>query len=316
MPAARALLEGLIDYAGLFPPAELGVPAAVAEYLTHRREPAAFMLARFVCPGGRLVELALALAEHPDEPPVPLAVLGRGGGSTAELLTGLDQDLAALRRVAFEHGRRLAADVIEIKLPAQDVEAAVGGIVERTSSAAPWPLRAFCEPSLLGDWRPRLERAAAALSGTGAGLKIRCGGLEAAAVPTVEAVAAAITAARDASLPLKATQGLHHPVRHHDAALDTTVHGFLNLIAAGIMARVHGLDEAGTAAIVAERDPAAFSVTADALTWRELEASAAQVAAARREAVVGFGSCSFAEPRDDLASLGLLPAPPEETPHG
>lgn len=317
MPSAvRALLHGLIDYAGLFPPAKLDMGAATAQFLAHRREPASFLLARFVCPAPRLVELAQALAEHPEEPPVPLAVLGRGGHGAAELLAGVDRDLAELRRLAFEHPGRFTADVYETRLPEEELEQAAAGTVARLGAAAPWRLRAFLEPSLLGDWRPRLGRAVPALGGSGAGLKIRCGGLDAAAVPSAEAVAGALAAARDAGLPLKATQGLHHPVRHHDAALGTTVHGFLNLLAADALARAHGLDEARIAEIVAEEDPAAFSVAADALAWRGLAATPAEVEAARREGVVGFGSCSFSEPRDDLASLGLLPHHPKETSDG
>ena len=76
-----------------------------------------------------------------------------------------------------------------------------------------------------------------------AGLKIRCGGLDASAVPTVDAVAAAISAGLVTDLPLKATQGLHHPIRHHDATLGATVHGFLNLFAAAVLARAHHLDD-------------------------------------------------------------------------
>ncbi len=303
----HALLDGLIDYAGLFPPAELDMGSAVAEFLAHRGEPASFLLARFVCPAARLVELALAVAEHPDAAPVPLAVLGRGGATGAEVLAGIDLDLASLRRLGFEHGHRFRVDVIELKLPQDDIDAAVDGVVARIATAGPWRLRVFLEPSLLGEWRPRVERAAAALAGTGAGLKIRCGGLDAAAVPSVEAVTSAIEAARNADLPLKATQGLHHPLRHHDDVLGTTVHGFLNLVVAGVMARVHGLDAARIAEIVSERDSSAFAVTPDHLMWRALSATAAQVEVARREAVVGLGSCSFSEPRDDLRALGLMP---------
>ena len=41
--AARALFEGLVDYAGLFPPAALEMDAAVAEYARWRRAPEGFM---------------------------------------------------------------------------------------------------------------------------------------------------------------------------------------------------------------------------------------------------------------------------------
>jgi len=46
----RELLRGLIDYAGLFPPASLALPDAVRNYQKYRDGPNAWMLARFVIP--------------------------------------------------------------------------------------------------------------------------------------------------------------------------------------------------------------------------------------------------------------------------
>jgi hypothetical protein len=305
----HALLDGLIDYAGLFPPAQLDMPSAMAEFLAHRGEPASFLLAHFVAPAARLPELATVLGHHPSADPVRLAVLARGGADAAALQKALDADLRDLLEAARRLGERLSADVIELRLPEHGLEDAVVGTAERLARSGPWRLTPFFEPSLLGDWRPRLARAGSAVSdlGGGAGLKIRCGGLDAAAVPSVEAVAAAISVARDGGLLLKATQGLHHPLRHHDETLGAVVHGFLNVVAAAVMARVHGLDTTEIGEIVAEQDGASFTVTTEHLAWRGLTATAAQVRLARRETVVGFGSCSFTEPRDDLRALGLLP---------
>lgn len=61
-PDARvAALGGLIDYAGLFPPADLGMADAVAEYRAARAGAEAWMVERFLCPVGRLEELAAVL---------------------------------------------------------------------------------------------------------------------------------------------------------------------------------------------------------------------------------------------------------------
>ena len=63
-PSARALLAGLVDYAGLFPPAALSMDDAVAEYARWRRSPEAWMLGRFVLPAARLAELGRAADAH------------------------------------------------------------------------------------------------------------------------------------------------------------------------------------------------------------------------------------------------------------
>ena len=315
-PCAKSLLDGIIDYAGLFPPARLPMDEAFAEYLKHRRQPDGWMLARFVCPAARLDELE-PLLEQTGEPdlPVSLAVLGRGGDTAESFLDGIDEDLEALRGLASRQGERAIADVFEVRLPAKGGAAiAVADGWRRLDDGSPVPVMPFFEISILGDWRPRLPAAVAAARdanqtarGSGrAGLKIRCGGLETAAVPDPEAVAAAIAICTATKVPLKATQGLHHPIRQFDPALDTMVHGFLNLFVAAVMARAHDLPVTRLIEIVAEDDPEAFKIGADALSWRDLQATTEQVAEARRSGLTTFGSCDFDQPRDELRGLGLL----------
>ncbi|HET7190233.1 MAG TPA: hypothetical protein VFI52_18910, partial [Gemmatimonadaceae bacterium] len=64
----RALVAGLVDYAGLFPPASLDMPAAAARYAEYRASADAWMLGRFIVPVARLNELAAALPAQPDTP--------------------------------------------------------------------------------------------------------------------------------------------------------------------------------------------------------------------------------------------------------
>jgi hypothetical protein len=53
----RALLEGLIDYAGLFPPAALSMQDAVRNYARYQDEQYAWALGRFVVPADRVTEV-------------------------------------------------------------------------------------------------------------------------------------------------------------------------------------------------------------------------------------------------------------------
>ena len=67
-----------------------------------------------------------------------------------------------------------------------------------------------------------------------------------------------------------------------------------------------GLDEVTLRAVIADEDPSHFRFTDDRLSWKDAAASTAEIAAARRDFVTSFGSCSFDEPRDDLRALGWL----------
>ena len=262
------------------------------------------MLGRLVAPAARLGELAPLLGEAREGPlPIRLAVLARASELTS--------DLAGILSFADRHAGQAVVDQLELRLPDAPDQAAVavGQSLEAIRARAPSAVP-FFETSLLEGWPERLPRSidalAAAAAGGAVGLKIRCGGLEASAVPSPQALAAALAACRRAGIPLKATQGLHQPVRHFDAGLDTTVHGFLNLFFAGVLGHCQGLSEEELLEIVEERDPAAFRFHDAGLSWRERAAGLDGIAAARRGAVTSFGSCSFSEPREALRTLGLL----------
>ncbi len=290
-PCLQALFEGMIDYAGLFPPAELSMADAFSRYLEHRRSDTGWMLARFVCPVGRLKELEeLIGADDDGQAPVAVAVLGRGGASLDEFVANTSQDAALINAFLSRQQKRATADVYEVRLPeAGGAAVAVEKAWRSLSTGGSTEMTPFFEVSLLGEWRPRLPAAAAAVrdaqrsAGPGhrLGLKIRCGGLDAAAIPEPMAVAAAIATCRATAVPLKATQGLHHPFRHTDEALGAVAHGFLNLFAASVMASAYDVPVTTLTEIVADTDPRSFVIEADRLAWRNLEASATEVAKAR-----------------------------------
>ena len=315
-PCAKALLDGIIDYAGLFPPARLPMDEAFARFLEHRGSDDGWMLARFVCPATRLEELEPLLEDAlPSQLPITVSVLGRGGHTLEDFLTTIDHDSATITAFSGRQTDRAVVDVFEVRLPeAGGAAVAVEKAWRRLTGGGSTPMTPYFEVSLLGNWRPRLPAAAAAvrdtdrsMAGTNrVGLKIRCGGVDAEAVPEPEAVAAAIATCRATGVPLKATQGLHHPFRHHDSELDTMVHGFLNLYAASVLAHAHDLPVTHLTEIVAEVEPEAFAIENDRFAWRDHEASSEEVTAARNHLLTTFGSCSFAEPRDDLYQLNII----------
>jgi hypothetical protein len=139
-----------------------------------------------------------------------------------------------------------------------------------------------------------------------AGFKLRCGGLEASAFPSVEQVAFTLCACRDAGVPLKCTAGLHHPVRRFDAGLGTHMHGFLNVFLAGVLGHARRLGEEQFRAILAEEAAEHFAFDEQGCRWRDFRVSIEEIRAARQNGIISFGSCSFDEPRDDLRAMGWL----------
>ena len=109
-----------------------------------------------------------------------------------------------------------------------------------------------------------------------------------------------------AGVPLKATAGLHHPLRRPDPQLGVTMHGFVNVFVAGVLAHVHALRPGTVEPILLDGTAAHFVSDDDGLRWEDCHVTTDEVREARRHAVLSFGSCSFDEPRADLRELGWL----------
>jgi hypothetical protein len=144
-------------------------------------------------------------------------------------------------------------------------------------------------------------------SGQSLAFKLRCGGAEPSAYPSVEDVATVLADCADAGVALKFTAGLHHPLRHFNAEAQTKMHGFINMFVAGVLAYVRKLSEQQIQAIIEDEDAADFYFDDNGLRRKEWSATLEQIGAARTR-VLSFGSCSFDEPRDDLRKLGWLPS--------
>lgn len=310
----RAFADELFDYAGMFPPAELRLEAALRLYARHRSEPEAWMLARFVLPVSRLPDLA-PFEKKILRPlaPLRLTLLTQGGVDRTSLFATLAADLAAVEEARERYGDLIRIESLEARLPAafhdaggaEALPGVVGELIDACSaSGVP---QVFIEATGSKDWEASNLRLIEAAAGwPGIGYKIRCGGANAAAFPSVAQIALAIARCRDAQLSWKATAGLHHPGRRVDPTIGVTMHGFLNVFGAGILAYAASLDEPALREILAEEDPHAFRFEDDALVWRDASAATEAVRSIRRRHVLSIGSCSFEEPCQDLRGLGLL----------
>lgn len=284
MIALECLLAGIIDYAGLYPPASLDMPTAVSNYLNYGHSRHAPALGRFIVDINRLTEFRAA-----------------AGDSTRHLRLSLNasastdwDSLAALFHEGF------IIDTIEIKIdrPSQ---------IARIARCIPPDLKAYFEVPFDSHFSETIE----AISAAGAGVKLRMGGIVADAFPPVQTVAEMLKALADRKMPFKATAGLHHPVRSRRAityAPDSPwghMHGFLNLFCSAALLYFGG--ETGQAILLLdEQNSNAWSITPDAIAWRSFRWSTDQVHAVREQFMTSFGSCSFTEPMYDLEALGWL----------
>jgi hypothetical protein len=252
-PLRQALLERLIDHAALFPPASMSMADALAEDRAARASDYAWMLDRFVCPASRLGELDGLAA------PVSAVLDGELPGP----VTAVEARLGAAR-----------PDSAELLRQAGELQ----GLADEV----------YFELILDERWRDTVPAAIGAIAAVGGRVKLRCGGEQ---VPSAEQIAFVLVCCRQAGAVMKATAGLHHPLRRG------AEHGFLNLLCAATLAHAGGADERALTAVLAAEAPAELPLD-------ELDAAGAR--AARERLFKGFGSCSWREPVEDLRAIGWL----------
>jgi hypothetical protein len=294
--ALQALLHGLIDYAGLFPPAAHNMADTVARYARYRLGPDAFALGRLVLPAARLMEWEQAVSALPHAE--------RAGGPwrlTALVGSPVSRDIAAVigfnTREAGNHDFQARVDSVEVKAGSPDD-------VRRIAEEIPPGLGVFyeCPPDAA------LAGMLGEIAAAGGGAKIRTGGLVPTAVTPPGGVAAFIAGCVAASVPFKATAGLHHPVRAEYALTyepdspRTVMNGFLNVFVAAVLAHASGLDAVALLPVLEETSADVFTFADSHLAWRDVSATLDQVTAARTIARA-FGSCSFEDPIAGLKSL-------------
>ena len=306
MPAAslRALLERSIDYAGLFPPAKLELASALQDYAGYVRQPDAWMLSTFVLPVAEFDAAARNLARFDGQYPLCISALGPRTDKAEVFLQSLCAATDLIAAFSKACGSAASIDQLEMLLPAElDAEL----LARMRSVLAHSQLNAFWEapPKMAAQAIELIAQSNATSPARKFAFKLRTGGVTAEAFPSSAQIATALVAAAKHEVPIKFTAGLHHPVRLFHESVQTKMHGFLNVLGAGVLAAEHNWSEEQTAEMLDDESPPSFSFTGDAFAWREWKISTGRISELRK-LVTSLGSCSFDEPREDLRALKLL----------
>ncbi len=280
MNAVSALMSGLIDYAGLFPPAELDMPGAVERYDEYLRGPDAASLGRFIVPSSRLDEME-AVAGN---------LLSRAGAGRWRIAVIAGENArAAVGRVlrfnaAHANNSNSLADTLEVMA---DSSASITAI----AAEIPQSLSSYFEIPL----DENLAASVAAIKKAGARAKIRTGGVGARAFPSATEVLCFLEACNAAGVAFKATAGLHHAVRaaypltYEANAESATMFGYLNIFLGA--AFLHsGRPSATVMRILEESDASAFQLEDSFIAWRGERLDAKAISDVRRNFAVSFGS--------------------------
>ena len=291
--AVGILVAGLVDYAGLFPPASLAMNGAVANYAAYRASSDADMLGRFVVPVSRLTEWKEATATLDADLQgawrgARLSVLVTGEfASEADAIAEFNDAAPFGVLIDAAEGRPMSADA-----------------VLAMAAAMPDGVTLYCELPHRDDPGPLID----AVSRASVRAKLRTGGVTLDAFPAPAEIVRFLRRCHEAGVTCKVTAGLHHPLRGEFAltyapdAVRGTMYGYFNLFLAAAAIRGGASDDVATRVLLTT-DVRDVTMSDAAIRIAGVSLERDLLRSLREHGVVAFGSCSFREPVDELSAL-------------
>jgi hypothetical protein len=296
----RALLTRSIDYAGMFPPCSLELDPALKNQSEYARSADSWMLSAFVLPVAKFGDAARFVSQFDKHHPLRVSALGAKTENAAQFQTELRNAVEAIGSFQKAHVDLVSVGQLEMVLP-KDVDLAK--LAEVAALLADLKVQAYWET--LAETAEQTIALLARAKQPSFGYKLRTGGVTADAFPSSVQIGRAVLASTKHHVPIKFTAGLHHPVRQFRDEVKTEMHGFLNVIGAGVLSAEHHWDEAQIVDMLEDQSAKSFEFHDTVFAWRDWEITLDRIKA-RRKFITSFGSCSFDEPREDLRQLGLL----------
>ncbi|HEY9692716.1 MAG TPA: hypothetical protein V6D15_10945 [Oculatellaceae cyanobacterium] len=294
LASLKVLLDSVVDYAGLFPPAKLTMAEAIANYAQYLCDRYNWMLGRFVLPASRLLEFEeilakLALTEEKTQQWSLSLILSQNWQLELEQV-----------KLWQERGRIAIASLEFPPLPPTEIEKVIPPL--------PNSVEAFCEIPFNAD----LQAYFTILKNSPIAAKIRTGGITAEAFPSTNQLCEYIFAFADAKIPFKATAGLHYllPGKYRltyepDSQL-ATMYGFLNVTLLTAFIYTQKFTQQQALNLLQETSINSFQFKPDSITWQQQQLSILDIEKSR-QFFRSFGSCSFQEPIADLITYAFLP---------
>jgi hypothetical protein len=162
----QAFTNNLIDYEGLFPPTELSLSEALGNFLRYHSGDYNWMLSSFVCPSELLPELGnLVKKKYDGEDKIKVTVLGRGGNTEKEFVSGLTDDVEIWKGFSKTNAEKVITNTFNVKLPSEVVishdtkvlSSLVYLINELISDNIPGSVRIYLEGDLSNKWKKNVK---------------------------------------------------------------------------------------------------------------------------------------------------------------
>jgi hypothetical protein len=298
MPSLREFFSGIIDYAGLFPPAKLDMSSTVRAYAEYQESDDKDLLGRFVVPAWRLEEFAAAASALLPRHAEPWRLTAIAGDDLERTRTAVEHFNAS--HDAHSAAGHAVCDTVEMPVSSHDdIRNAVTTFDDSYSLFL--EIAPAADPGYL----------VPAIADTYASAKLRTGGVVEAAIPSSDQVLKFIELCVEYGVPFKATAGLHHAIRgrypltYERDSPAAMMFGYLNIFFAAAFCAA-GSSPVAVLGVLEETDPSQFRCDDVGVWWEDHVVAHEQLSVVRQAVALSFGSCSFSEPVDEARNLHLI----------
>lgn len=293
----KNFMTGLIDYAGLFPPASLDIQTVLDNYTAYLESEDGWILGRCILPASQLYRVTFhpgfrcsvivspAVSEEEFDQLVKFCAMK---GRVEMVETRFPEDINSLEHFS-EHFQQLHSRLRQTGL--QDVQLFVETKNVADAAAA---IASFNNSRSGGDVIRDV------------GYKLRCGGMEKQVFPPPEKVAGAISICREHDIPIKFTAGMHLPFRNYSVDIKVMQHGFVNVFGAALLCWGCNLSTKEITECLRDENAGHFHFMNESFSWKNKMIPVSEIKRLRQSRVISFGCCSFTEPVEGLRSPNLL----------
>lgn len=324
----QQLLTSSINYAGLYPPASLGLQEALRSYIDFSHSKYSWMLSSLVLPHDQLPLLSnFSDRRHLLDEPLNLCITGPETNTLFEFKNVINSIEKELLTAHSGYPGEVRTHLLELKLPAASVDTlnpeelikSLEAVVSSAAESRLLPHRVFFEVpgnEFDAEITKKIIKVIAVHNKSilkrkvqnylFSGIKLNCSAKEGAKVPSAKYLAEVLLYARDANIAVKFSGKENAPFPEYNYSIESKMHGFINVLVASMLAYTQDLTIEETVEVLEDRNPENFLFKDEYIAWRELAAPIMEVKMLRMLSITSFNFSNFSAPIHGLKELGYL----------
>ncbi len=323
MQSLNIFMQGLLDYAGLFPPATLSLENSLKNFAEYNHHNQKDWLGKFILPINKIDDTILLLNNQNIfstlKNKAQLSIILSNSKTLSEYKNCAQNDLLSIKKLINQFGNTIDLQSFEILPPNDIFNSENTNLLKNFLNYSTEVLFEFknktdfyCELPLsekLNDYLTEIKKHNENINLLKISVKLRTGGVTPQQIPCPKDIAEAILLCAKHKIPLKATAGLHVPVPNENLQVGAILHGFLNIFSCMLLCydqilsykNIINIEEMKK--IISSYSYKDFKFSETGLQIGETKdrfISNQNMTDLRKSYIKSFGTCSFLEPIEHL----------------